>query len=155
GRIRLPVAAVGDELLHGRDRPRDPAGDPGVRREEGCRRPAVPADDEAHARLDRHRGRNDALHDRVQGNLPAEGEGEHGRLAEGGRARGWGWLNGRWSLDHRPFCLVANSRLPDHHDWLFTTSQSPQSPIPNPQSRTPNPQPPAMRASPFADLTLS
>src|SRR5262249_18821058 len=47
-------------------------GDPGVRAEEGRRRPAVPADDEAHARLGRHRGRDGAVPRRVQGNLPAE-----------------------------------------------------------------------------------
>ena len=67
---RMPTA---DQLLHGPHRPRRRAGDRGVQEEHRARRPPVPADDAAPARLDRHGGRNGALHDRVQGNLPGEG----------------------------------------------------------------------------------
>ncbi len=50
----------------------------GVPREEGPGRPSVPADDDAHARVDRHGRRDGAVHDRVQGDLPAE-DAEHCR----------------------------------------------------------------------------
>ncbi len=54
-RPRLRRDSVGDQLLHGRHRPRGPAGDRRVPREGHPGRPSVPADDAAHARVGRHR----------------------------------------------------------------------------------------------------
>ena len=57
----------------------DAADDRGVpRRRSLVGRPFPPMTD-AHARLGRHGGRDGALHDRVQGDLPAEGQGNDGR----------------------------------------------------------------------------
>src|SRR5439155_588115 len=80
-RARLRRDSVADQLLHGVDWPRDSAGHRGVPPEESARRPSVPADDDAHARLGWHRGRNGPLHESLQGNLPGEGGGED----DGGR----------------------------------------------------------------------
>jgi hypothetical protein len=75
-RLRLRDDSVGDQLLHGLHRPRGSAGHPGIPGEEGPGRPAVPADDDAHARVDRHGRRDGAVHDRVQGDLPGQ-DAEH------------------------------------------------------------------------------
>ena len=50
-------------------------------RKQGLRRPSVPADDHAHARLDRHRRGDGPLHDRVQGDLPRRRRGTTAALA--------------------------------------------------------------------------
>ena len=80
---RLRRHSVADQLLHGPPPPRRAAGHSGVPRGGCARRPSVPADDAAPARLGRHAGRDGPLHGRVQEDHEDDDDNRKGLIGKG------------------------------------------------------------------------